>query len=63
MMPQSIFETRPPEVLANILICLIHQANYLLDCQIRRLEADFLKDGGLRERMTHSRLRVCAKKI
>jgi four helix bundle suffix protein len=24
---------------------------------IRRLEKDFLKDGGLRERMTHARLR------
>jgi four helix bundle suffix protein len=36
--------------------CLIHQANYLLDQQIRRLEQDFLKKGGLRERMTKARL-------
>ena len=43
-------------VVANILICLIHQANYLLDRQLRRLEADFLKEGGLRERMTRARL-------
>jgi four helix bundle suffix protein len=48
--------TRPPEVLANIALCLIHQANYLLDQQIRRLEQDFLKEGGLRERMTRARL-------
>ncbi|HOW64934.1 MAG TPA: four helix bundle suffix domain-containing protein [Candidatus Paceibacterota bacterium] len=27
---------------ANIVICLIHQANYLLDQQLRRLEQDFL---------------------
>ena len=27
-------ETRPPEVVANIIICLIHQANYLLDRQL-----------------------------
>lgn len=48
-------ETRPAEVVANIAICLIHQANYLLDQQIRRLEQDFLKEGGLRERMSHAR--------
>jgi four helix bundle suffix protein len=35
---------------------LIHQANYLLDRQKRRLEQDFLKHGGLRERMTRARL-------
>src|SRR5688572_24917423 len=45
-------DTRPAEVVANIAVCLIHQANYLLDRQIRRLEQDFLRDGGIRERMT-----------
>jgi four helix bundle suffix protein len=49
-------ETRPPEVIANIAICLIHQTNYLIDQQLRRLEQDFLKEGGLRERMTRARL-------
>ena len=49
-------ETRPAEVVANIALCLIHQANYLLDQQIRRLEQDFVKEGGLRERMTRARL-------
>jgi four helix bundle suffix protein len=49
-------ETRPAEVVANIAICLIHQANYLLDRQIRRLEEDFVKEGGIRERMTRARL-------
>jgi four helix bundle suffix protein len=49
-------ETRSAEVVANIAICLIHQANYLLDRQIRRLERDFVKEGGLRERMTRARL-------
>jgi four helix bundle suffix protein len=53
---RDFMETRPPEVLANIAICLIHQANYLLDQQIRRLEKDFLKKGGLRENMTRARL-------
>lgn len=49
-------ETRPAEVVANIAICLIHQANYLLDQQIRRLQQDFVKEGGIRERMTRARL-------
>jgi four helix bundle suffix protein len=48
-------ETRPAEVVANIAICLIHQTNYLLDQQIRRLERDFIKEGGIRERMAQVR--------
>jgi four helix bundle suffix protein len=53
---RTYIETRPPEVVANIIICLIHQANYLLDQQIRQLEQAFVKEGGLRERMTRARL-------
>jgi four helix bundle suffix protein len=49
-------ETKSPDVVANILICLIHQTNFLLDRQIRQLERAFLAEGGLRERMTHARL-------
>jgi four helix bundle suffix protein len=48
-------DTRPAAVVANIAICLIHQANYLLDQQLKRLDQDFLKDGGLRERMNRAR--------
>lgn len=55
---RSFVETRSAEIIANIAICLVHQANYLLDQQLRRLEQDFLKEGGLRERMTHARLRA-----
>lgn len=51
-------ETRRDEVVANIAICLIHQANYLLDQQLKALEKSFLKDGGLRERMTRARLQT-----
>ena len=50
-------ETRPAEVVANIIICLIHQTNYLLDRQLRHLEQAFLREGGMRERMTRARLR------
>lgn len=53
---REFVETRPAEVVANIGICLVHQTNYLLDQQLKRLEKDFLKDGGLRERMTRLRL-------
>ncbi len=53
---REFVETRPPEVIANIALCLIHQANYLIDRQVRRLEKDFVKEGGLRERMTRARL-------
>jgi four helix bundle suffix protein len=53
---RRFIESRPPEIVANILICLIHQTNYLLDQQLRRLEHDFLQEGGLRERMTRARL-------
>jgi four helix bundle suffix protein len=53
---RTYLETRPAEVVANILICLIHQTNYLLDQQLRELERAFLEEGGLRERMTRARL-------
>src|SRR5437588_7010998 len=32
---RTYIETRPPQIVANILICLIHQTNYLLDQQLR----------------------------
>lgn len=53
---RQFMDTRPPQVLANIALCLIHQANYLLDQQRRRLEKDFVKKGGIKERMTAARL-------
>jgi len=53
---REFVETRPPEVIANIAICLIHQANYLIDQQLKTLEKEFIEQGGLRERMTRIRL-------
>ena len=52
---EQFIETRSGVVCANIILCLIHQCNYLLDQQIRRLEEDFIKNGGLRERMYEAR--------
>ncbi len=46
-----------PAVRANTLICLIHQANYLLDRQIAALEAAFITDGGYSEQLATERLR------
>ncbi len=53
---REFVETRSAEVVANIAICLIHQTNFLLDQQIRRMEKEFVKKGGMRERMTRARL-------
>lgn len=58
---RTYLETGPAEVVANILICLIHQTNYLLDQQLRQLEKAFLEEGGLRERMTRARLSARSK--
>ena len=55
---QAILElvrTRKAPVVCNMAICLIHQANYLLDQQLRHLEGKFLHQGGLRERMYQAR--------
>jgi len=43
------------------MIGLVKLTNYLLDQQIKRLEQDFLKVGGLRERMTRARLAARAR--
>jgi four helix bundle suffix protein len=58
---RTYIETRPAPIVANILICLIHQTNYLLDQQLRQLEQAFLEEGGLRERMSRARLSSRAK--
>jgi len=46
-----------PEIVANAIICLIHQANYLLDCQIQALERQFVQQGGYSEQLAAARLR------
>lgn len=52
---REFVETRNAETVANIAICLIYQANYLMERHIKFLEEDFLKHGGLRERMYQAR--------
>jgi four helix bundle suffix protein len=48
-------ETADGEAAANTVICLIHQASYLLDQQLRQLDARFLEEGGFTERLYRER--------
>jgi four helix bundle suffix protein len=61
--PNSAYETfkkgiehDDPAISANMIIGLIRVASFLLDKQLKSLEQAFLKEGGLRERMTKARL-------
>lgn len=51
-----LVKVRPPETIANISICLIKQTDYMLFKQLQSLSEDFLKNGGMRERMTRMRV-------
>ncbi len=44
-----------PEVAANTLLCLIHQASYLLRRQLEHLEQRFLREGGFTEKLYKAR--------
>ena len=55
-------EHADPAIAANVMIGLIKLTNYLLDQQLRQLEEAFVKDGGLRERMTRARLAERSKR-
>ena len=53
------------ELAANAAICVIHQANYLLDQQLKALEKAFLEEGGFTERLyrVRSQTRGPGKKL
>jgi len=55
---KTYIESSSPEVAANTLVCVIHQANYLLDQQLRALEKEFLKEGGFTERLYRTRIQA-----
>ena len=48
---KTYVEDGSKESAANTIICIIHQTNYLLDQLLRKLEKDFLKEGGFTERL------------
>jgi four helix bundle suffix protein len=52
----KLIETRPPETIANIAICLIKQNDYMMFKMLKTLEKKFLEEGGVRERMTKLRI-------
>ena len=52
---KEIFETRPADVLANVMLTIGNQTSYMLGKMIERQEADFKKLGGIRERMHDAR--------
>ena len=58
----SSLEHDDPSVRANAIICLIHQANFLLDQQIAALERSFVEQGGYSEQLAAARLAHRAKK-
>ncbi len=58
---KKAIEHSDPAIAANTMIGLIKLTNYLLDQQLRHLEEAFVKEGGLRERMTRARLTERAK--
>lgn len=52
---KNYIESGSPETAANTMICIINQANYLLDQQLRVLEKEFLEKGGFTERLYNAR--------
>lgn len=57
----SALVEKSDEEFANTLICLINQASYLLWRQMKKLEEDFLKEGGFTERMYKTRKKAREK--
>ena len=58
----QLVKTRPPETIANMMICLQKQTDYLLAKLLQKIEKEFLKEGGVRERMTRMRVDERKKK-
>lgn len=55
---KKAIEHQNPEISSNTMVGLIKLTTYLLDRQLQSLERDFLKSGGLRERMSRARRKV-----
>ncbi len=52
---RTYIEQESLEIAANAMVCLVHQAGYLLDQQLRQLEEEFLKTGGFTESIYRAR--------
>jgi len=55
-------ESPDPEVAANVLLSLTNVTSYLIAQLIKKLEHDFVTEGGLRERMSQARINVRNKR-
>lgn len=55
-------ESRSDGTCANIMICLVNQCSYLLRLQLEKLTGEFVRQGGMRERMIKARLNYRDKK-
>lgn len=55
--------SKDSSLVANALICLIHQANYLLDQQIAGLERQFVEGGGYSEQLAVARIEKRRKNL
>ena len=53
----ELAQTRSDEVVANMVIVLIYQADALLNGYINRKYSDFLRDGGFRKKLTRERVK------
>ena len=53
----ELAQTRSDEVVANMVIVLIYQADILLNGYINRKYNDFLREGGFREKLTRERVK------
>jgi len=51
----TYIEGSTAEIAANTIISIIHQTNYLLDQLLRRLEQDYINEGGFTERLYNVR--------
>ena len=52
----DLAKSRPPETVANMVICFLHQEDYLLQKHLDALERQFLAHGGFKEQMLYARL-------
>ena len=53
---KKVIEHSNPGIRAKVLRCLINVTMYMLGQQLKALETAFIKEGGLRERMTKARI-------
>ena len=58
---RPILAVRPADTFCNLMIVLIQQCRYLLDKMLKWQEADFIKNGGVRERMHAARTEARAE--